>query len=304
MLAFGLLLILAAEAAGLGLIAWDLASGNPAIAILVHLGLLVATWVGYGLVSTLVTYALASWSVPRSRATLAPPIGVVVRETLAMAVLFALLQPFERLLNPSEARPARGLTRPRVLFIHGYFCNRGLWWYHRMGLEAAGYSCSAINLEPPWDGIDAFARQVQQRIEAMRAQTPAAPIVLVAHSMGGLAARAALARPDCAGVAKLITLGTPHHGTMLGHWGIGTCARQMQPGSPWLRKLAQEERRAVPLVSVWSEHDNYMAPVDTPLLAGSRTIAMPRHGHLSFALSPSVRRLLVQEVAAVAGGTS
>lgn len=68
-------------------------------------------------------------------------------------------------------------------------------------------------------------------------------LLLVGHSMGGLVARAYLRRYGELRVARLITLGTPHRGSLLAHLGIGRNARQMEPGSVWLRELAKPRCR-------------------------------------------------------------
>jgi hypothetical protein len=51
-----------------------------------------------------------------------------------------------------------------------------------------------------------------QLAERLRAARPAR-LALVAHSMGGLVSRAALALPDTAHVERLVLLGTPNHGS-------------------------------------------------------------------------------------------
>ena len=87
--------------------------------------------------------------------------------------------------------------------------------------------------------------------------------------MGGLAARAWLRNDPhaLARAARLITLGTPHHGTVLANLGVGANARQMrcsQAGEPsaWLRALAAGESAAARarMVSIWTYHDNIVAP--------------------------------------------
>ncbi len=299
MLARALLIALVAEVLGFGLLAWDWASGQMLVAACLLLGLLVLFWIGCSLTLTLATYAIARYSVPRSRAISWPPARVLLGEVLASILLFVVLQAFTRWLLPTNVPRQRNGPRPRVLFIHGYFCNSGLWLFHRLALEARGFQCTSIDLEPPWGSIDRFAQQVAQQLDAMRSKAPEASIVLVAHSMGGLVARAALTGSGAMNVAKVVTLGTPHRGTKLAHWGVGQCARQMQPDGPWLKALTDVPSLDVPFVSLWSQHDNFMAPADTPLLPGSRTVALRGLGHLSLALSIEVQQLLIDELEAV-----
>ena len=105
--------------------------------------------------------------------------------------------------------------------------------------------------------------------------------------MGGLVARAYLRACGHARVAGLVTIGTPHHGSEMAHLGLGENARQMQPGSAWLRALAAEPL-GVPALALYSPHDNYVMPQDSARLEGARTMALPGLGHLAMASSRQV----------------
>jgi hypothetical protein len=88
-------------------------------------------------------------------------------------------------------------------------------------------------------------------------------------------------------VARLITLGTPHHGTLLASLGLGPNARQMRIDSPWLRALA------APLppgsVSIYSCHDNYVFPQQAgSTLEGAVNVAIGGVSHIGMAFSPRV----------------
>jgi hypothetical protein len=75
-------------------------------------------------------------------------------------------------------------------------------------LRAAGFD--ALLYDYDWRfGIDRLGLTFARAIEA----EPAAHISIVAHSMGGLVARAALRFPGGARVRRLVTLGTPHGGS-------------------------------------------------------------------------------------------
>ena len=73
-----------------------------------------------------------------------------------------------------------------ILLVHGYLCNRGLWWWLRRRLRARRHVVATINLEPPLAGVDRLAAQLGERIEALLAETGAEKVLLVTHSMGGL----------------------------------------------------------------------------------------------------------------------
>ena len=59
------------------------------------------------------------------------------------------------------------------------------------------------------------ARRLAELLERLHREHPGVPIDVVAHSQGGLVVRSALTEHDPAGVATVVTLGTPHHGANL-----------------------------------------------------------------------------------------
>ncbi|MEO5679721.1 MAG: peptidoglycan DD-metalloendopeptidase family protein [Acidimicrobiales bacterium] len=115
------------------------------------------------------------------------------------------------------------------------------------------------------DGIDGPARRLAALLAELAATHPGQPIDVVAHSMGGLVARAALAPGSGAPPpATLVTLATPHGGAdlaMVGRASTGSMGGRLAapviarapgvgldpasrsvadlaPGSPFLRRLA------------------------------------------------------------------
>jgi len=138
-----------------------------------------------------------------------------------------------------------------------------------------------INYGPPLAGIEHFAGQLASRIDAVCAATGAQRVVLIAHSMGGLVSRAYLRRFGAARTEQLITIGTPHHGSMLAWTFVGRCLAQMRPGSRWLVEInrAENEPAPVPITSIRSRHDSMVAPQASAELACARNIALAGIGH-------------------------
>lgn len=116
------------------------------------------------------------------------------------------------------------------------------------------------------------------------ARTGAPSVDVVGYSAGGVVARlwvrfyggAALAR-------RVVTLGSPHHGTELAGLASLTSStscpaacRQLAPGSDLLDKLNRgEETPAGPRwVSLWSDDDQVVTPPDSARLAGAVDIVL------------------------------
>lgn len=172
-----------------------------------------------------------------------------------------------------------------VLLIHGYFCNRAVWRPMARRLSARGHAVDAVDLEPPFASIDTYAPRIAAAVDALRARTGANRVALVCHSMGGLAARAFLRRFGDASVACVVTLGTPHRGTVHASLGQGANARQMRRDSPWLQALAATEPadRLARFTVVISWQDNIVAPQGLQTLPGARTVALSGIGHITLA---------------------
>ncbi len=222
--------------------------------------------------------------------------GMIAAECLAYFALFAIVQPFERLFRRGRGQELMPGQKHAVMLVHGYFCNRGLWWWLAARLRAHGLPAKAIDLAPPLGSIDTLAGVLHGQIEACLRESGKEKLMLVTHSMGGLVARAYLKRHGSTRVAKMITLACPHHGTRLAYLGFGRNARQMQPGSAWLCNLSQAGRPPVPAVSIWSAGDNFVAPQTSSRLEGAKDIVLGGLGHLSFAFSRRVLALLIEEL--------
>jgi triacylglycerol esterase/lipase EstA (alpha/beta hydrolase family) len=193
-----------------------------------------------------------------------------------------------------------------VLLVHGYGCNSGYWAHLVPLLDREGISHASVDLEPVAGSIDDYAPLIEERVQALCAATGAARIAIVAHSMGGLAARAWMRRYGSARVARVITLGTPHHGTMLARFGPGANAVQMRRNGPWLRDLAASEAPDVRarIVSIYTHHDNIVAPQDSSVLPGARNIAFGGVGHVALGSNPRVLAEVLQLLRELRAGAS
>ena len=173
----------------------------------------------------------------------------------------------------------RAATAP-VLLIHGVLCNAGVWLGMCGSLRARGVGpIYTIDLVPPLASIDDFAEQLAKRIDAILAETGARTVSLVGHSMGGLVARAYLQRHGASRVARVVTIGTPHAGSVLAWLFPGESLREMRPDSEWLRSLNTTALPEIPFVSIWSWHDSMVAPQASSNLPGARNIVIKGVAH-------------------------
>ncbi|MGZ8356646.1 MAG: lipase family alpha/beta hydrolase [Telluria sp.] len=199
--------------------------------------------------------------------------------------------------------PAPGGTP--VLLLHGYGCNSGYWVHLVALLDAARISHASLDLEPLGAPIDAYVPAVARAVESLCQAAGARQVVIVAHSMGGLVARAYLRAHGSERVARIVTLGSPHHGTCLARLALGSNAVQMRragcgeaPESAWLRTLAAGETAAgrALVTSIHSWHDNIVAPQASSVLPGARNIGFGGVGHVALG---SDRRILAAVMAEI-----
>lgn len=191
-----------------------------------------------------------------------------------------------------------------VLLLHGYGCNGGYWAKLGQRLRQAGIGYQALDMElAPDASLDDYVPLVRRAINDLCVKSGSARVVIVAHSMGGLVARAYLRQHGADQVARVITLGTPHHGTQLASFGYGLNAQQMRRGaagpSAWLLALdeAEGEQRRALLTSIFSHHDNIVVPQTSSYLAGAKNIEFGAIGHVALGSDPRILQCVLDEIA-------
>lgn len=210
-------------------------------------------------------------------------------EAVGAVQVFGWRQPF-RWHRFDDHLSAAAAGRRGLLLVHGFVCNRGLWkpWWPR--LQQQGVPCIALNLEPVFGSIDAYAPLIDAAVHRLTQATGHAPL-LVAHSMGGLAVRAWLR--DGAGDARIhgvVTVGSPHSGTWMGRFGQSLNARQMRAHSAWLGRLAQDETpaRYQRFTCFYSHCDNVVFPCSTATLPGADNRHLRGQAHVQLLQHPAV----------------
>jgi hypothetical protein len=211
-----------------------------------------------------------------------------ILEVFAAPRVFLWRQPFRWRSEPDHL-PVAGSGRRGVLLVHGFFCNRGLWngWLRR--LRQHDVPCVAISLEPIFGSIDDYRQTIDEAMTRLEQVTGLAPAI-VAHSMGGLAARAWLASQPQVPLHRLVTIASPHAGTRLGAHGWGANIRQMRLGSDWLARLAASESAAARarFTCFWSQCDNIVFPTRNATLAGADNRHLPVTPHVQMVEHPEV----------------
>jgi triacylglycerol lipase len=191
-------------------------------------------------------------------------------------------------------------SKPAVLLIHGYLCNHAVWQPMIDAGVFDGCTIAAVDLEPVFSDIDNYADAVHASVESLLSIAASNGVILVCHSMGGLAARSYLRRHGDARILRVIMIGSPHRGTIFGRLGIGANARQMACGSEFLARLAAGETPALrsKFICIASRDDNLVIPRSSVLLEGAAARHVDGIGHLRTIESAPVWQIVREEISA------
>jgi triacylglycerol esterase/lipase EstA (alpha/beta hydrolase family) len=267
---------------------------SPAFAILFILGMPLLVRGALTAISFAVAWRFRS---PRPEAGVISPLeGTLLffREWAVTTFQYSFGQAFDNVFVAPDRLPQVANDEVPVLLVHGYLCNRGVWWWLKPRLERAGHVVATVTLEPVLGEIDDLVRPLRERIEAICSETGARRVALVCHSMGGLTARAYIRACGSERVARLVTIATPHQGTIVARLGVGRNARQMRVGSDWIDALAQSRVPAnVSAISIYSLHDNLVVPQDNAMLPGTQLMPLTGLGHNETLVSRRVHDLLL-----------
>ncbi|MEV7931275.1 alpha/beta fold hydrolase [Kitasatospora sp. NPDC088779] len=128
---------------------------------------------------------------------------------------------------------ASGPHRP-IIFVHGWHSEGAVWNGMKGYAETQGYKESELHVydyskmtkpgqtNPPNPGIDHIAAGFAREVNEIAKTSPDGKVDIVAHSMGGLVARAYIKNLGGAEKVKhFVSMGSPHHGTIVADVGVG-----------------------------------------------------------------------------------
>ncbi|SEL50091.1 Triacylglycerol esterase/lipase EstA, alpha/beta hydrolase fold [Blastococcus sp. DSM 46786] len=181
-------------------------------------------------------------------------------------------------------------------------------------LEQAGRDATVVPL--PGDGTGDLGEAAAALDEAARAaleRTGEESVDVVGYSAGGVIARLWVADGGAEVARRVVTLGSPHHGTGLadlaGQIAPASCpegCRQLASDSPVLARLnaGDETPDGVGWVSVWTTLDRTVTPPDSARLEGALNLTVQevcadsRVGHGQLPGDPLVQAIVLEQLTA------
>jgi triacylglycerol lipase len=250
---------------------------------------------------------LAGLAPARRRVVLAL-VALVVAGAAALTAVVLTRSP-EQVTGPvAQDRPGP------VLLIPGYGGGAGSLRPLADQLSAAGRDVTVVALPGNGTGdLVASAEALDAAVDAALERTGEQTVDLVGYSAGGLVARLWVADGNAGSVRRVVTLGSPHHGTSLadlaGAFASGECGvgcRQMATDSSLLEQLngGDETPEGPTWVSIWTTQDETVTPPDSARLDGALNLPVQsvcssaRVGHGELPRDPLVRAVVLAELGA------
>ncbi len=188
----------------------------------------------------------------------------------------------------------RVATTPIVL-IHGIVDNRTIFARMRHGLRRRGFgTIRTFSYGPQTTDIASTAYRFGEFVEALCEETGSEHVYVIGHSLGGLIARhyaQVLGGGDR--VHTLVTLGSPHAGTLAARLLPHRLVRQLRPGSDILRELdAPVTACTTRFLIFYSDIDHLIVPARNATLhhpdLDVTNILVPGVGHMSLPINGKV----------------
>ncbi|MEJ5363922.1 MAG: alpha/beta fold hydrolase [Desulfosoma sp.] len=209
-------------------------------------------------------------------------------------------------LPKRKGAATRSDTRdPIVVTVHGLYHNKSAFIFLERALKRAG-----IHDIRPWtyssrgEAFFPLAEKLRGHIEALHRSAPSRPLFLVGHSLGGLLARHAAWTARQGTVSGCLTLGTPHQGSRLAVFAVGSLGKSLGFRSRLFEDLESLENLTpeppFSCLALASPVDNMVLPQEAllPTAAHWQVRWTPPMSHVAMLYHPAVLRTVVSWVKA------
>ncbi len=212
-------------------------------------------------------------------------IWLLVQET-ACLLLTILLRPLGWF--PARLPTVKQGSLPPVILLHGLFQNRSclFWLQHR--LRSAGYRQIISINTPPWRDLETLTEQLAKKVDELRIRLKVGKVILIGHSMGGMIARNYVQnRGGAVNVERVVTLGSPHHGSKLAPFALSPMGKTLLPGSEFIRRFNSAAwPQATPIFSIYTRYDNIVMPAESARMDGAKSVELDGMGHTALLFHP------------------
>lgn len=191
--------------------------------------------------------------------------------------------------------------KPPVVMVPGWFLPTAIWIPLGHKLQALGYTRQlTVPHWPSFGDIRDYAAATAYRVQRLRAETGAAKVDVLGHSMGGLVLRYYI--KNLGGdqvVSHYVSFGTPQHGTVIGHLFPVTSCQQMYPNSDFLTQLnaGTETPGPIKYTTLRTNTDEIVLNETSPELQGADNYEIPFSAHLALVWDPRSQKIALDALA-------
>ena len=226
------------------------------------------------------------------------PRALLLAARLVAHQTFAVL--WSLLLRPAgwfmgKEDPALNNNQTPIVLLHGLLQNQGCWLPLKRRLEQAGFFNLHTVPLPAWHNVEYLTEQVARKVDELRHATGLSKVHLIGHSMGGILARNFIQiRGGEKKVASCVLIGTPNQGSRLASFAISPLGRLMIPRGEFMRRLgAAPFPPQIPVLSIYSRHDNLIQPAANAFLPGAENVELSGLGHTGLLFSGEVHQRII-----------
>jgi triacylglycerol lipase len=213
-------------------------------------------------------------------------LGLVAREVVAQLkiVAWTLTRRSSTLTPLTDGVP--------VVLLHGLMADGNSMWHLRRSLHEVGRPTLAPHLGGMLRPLTSYAARLTKVLEQ------SASVDIVCHSLGGIVLRVCLAaHPELAArVRRVITIASPHEGTLAALLVPIPEAKSVLPGGDYLRALPSL-RTLLPqaqITTIASRHDFVVYPHETSRVDGGDAHEFDLIGHAELLIDPRVTGIVVE----------
>ncbi|MET0387719.1 MAG: alpha/beta fold hydrolase [Polyangiales bacterium] len=164
-------------------------------------------------------------------------------------------------LLPQPRDPGSGTP---VVLLPGYTENAGALWWIAWRLRRRGFRPLLIDFPSTFASIDSNVGFLRRKLNEVRELTSSERVAIVAHSMGGVIARALVLSDPNHHVLTVVALSSPFRGTHMARLGallgLGESVVDMSPNSPFAHRFLPSATATVPIRCIVGEQENIVAP--------------------------------------------
>ncbi|HKU42031.1 MAG TPA: alpha/beta fold hydrolase [Polyangiales bacterium] len=238
------------------------------VAVLVTSGLFVATFLArHDVPDNLQALAFDRVRPPWSQRIVGQLVEVLVAAFDLVLRFLYILRLLPKLRDPGTGTP--------IVMLPGYTENAGAMWWFARKLAKRGFRPVLLDFPSTFHRLESNVAWLAQRLALLRESTGYDKVAIVAHSMGGVIARAHMLTSSDHGVLTLVAIASPFRGTHLAKLGaafrLGHSAVDMCPNSAFACRYPPEARTSAPIHTIVGCQENIVSPVWSCVLPGCDT---------------------------------